>query len=57
MRGTLEPEETPGGGLTMAISMPVADRPAQADAEQKPGAARGTAEISCTWAGPIPAAT
>jgi signal transduction histidine kinase len=24
MRGTLEPEETPGGGLTMTISMPAA---------------------------------
>jgi two-component system, OmpR family, sensor histidine kinase KdpD len=31
MRGTLEPEETPGGGLTMAISVPVAPGPAQAD--------------------------
>jgi two-component system sensor histidine kinase KdpD len=26
MRGTLEPEETPGGGLTMTISMPAAPR-------------------------------
>ena len=57
MRGTLAPEETPGGGLTMAISVPVADRPAQADAAQKLGAARDTVEISRTWAGPIPAAT
>jgi hypothetical protein len=24
MHGTLEPEETPGGGLTMAISVPAA---------------------------------
>ena len=24
MRGTLEPEQTPGGGLTMAISLPAA---------------------------------
>jgi two-component system, OmpR family, sensor histidine kinase KdpD len=24
MRGTLEPEESPGGGLTMAISVPAA---------------------------------
>ena len=31
MRGTLEPEETPGGGLTMAISVPVAHGPAPAD--------------------------
>jgi two-component system sensor histidine kinase KdpD len=30
MRGTLEPEETPGGGLTMAISMPVARESAPA---------------------------
>jgi two-component system sensor histidine kinase KdpD len=27
MDGTLEPEETPGGGLTMAISVPAATRP------------------------------
>jgi two-component system sensor histidine kinase KdpD len=31
MRGTLEPEETPGGGLTMAISVPVAPGSGQAD--------------------------
>jgi two-component system sensor histidine kinase KdpD len=30
MRGTLEPEETPGGGLTMTISLPRAPRPPQA---------------------------
>jgi two-component system, OmpR family, sensor histidine kinase KdpD len=30
MRGTLEPEETPGGGLTMALSVPVAGGSAQA---------------------------
>jgi two-component system sensor histidine kinase KdpD len=30
MRGTLEPEETPGGGLTMTISLPGAPRPPQA---------------------------
>jgi signal transduction histidine kinase len=29
MRGTLEPAETPGGGLTMTISLPAAPRPAQ----------------------------
>jgi two-component system sensor histidine kinase KdpD len=29
MRGTLEPEETPGGGLTMAISVPAVPRPVQ----------------------------
>ena len=27
MGGTLEPEETPGGGLTMALSLPAAPRP------------------------------
>jgi two-component system, OmpR family, sensor histidine kinase KdpD len=34
MGGTLEPEETPGGGLTMALSLPAApmpDRPGQGD--------------------------
>jgi hypothetical protein len=25
-RGTLEPEETPGGGLTMTVSVPAASR-------------------------------
>jgi two-component system sensor histidine kinase KdpD len=30
MRGTLEPEQTPGGGLTMAISLPAAPGPAPA---------------------------
>jgi two-component system sensor histidine kinase KdpD len=30
MGGTLEPEETPRGGLTMAISVPAASRPASA---------------------------
>jgi two-component system, OmpR family, sensor histidine kinase KdpD len=30
MSGTLEPEETPGGGLTMAISVPAATRPRSA---------------------------
>ncbi len=29
MGGTLEPEETPGGGLTMAISVPAAPAPAE----------------------------
>jgi two-component system sensor histidine kinase KdpD len=29
MHGTLEPEETPGGGLTMAISLPAAPSLAQ----------------------------
>jgi two-component system, OmpR family, sensor histidine kinase KdpD len=30
MHGTLEPEETPGGGLTMTISLPAVHEPAQA---------------------------
>ncbi|HEV3287563.1 MAG TPA: DUF4118 domain-containing protein [Streptosporangiaceae bacterium] len=30
MGGTLEPEETPGGGLTMAVSLPVAAQPGSA---------------------------
>jgi two-component system sensor histidine kinase KdpD len=30
MGGTLEPEETPGGGLTMAVSVPAASAPAPA---------------------------
>ena len=29
MRGTLEPEETPGGGLTMVISVPAVPGPVQ----------------------------
>jgi two-component system, OmpR family, sensor histidine kinase KdpD len=32
MGGTLEPEETPGGGLTMTISVPVAPGPARLEA-------------------------
>jgi two-component system sensor histidine kinase KdpD len=43
MRGTLEPEETPGGGLTMAISVPVARGSAQAYLDN-PG--RGEREAS-----------
>jgi K+-sensing histidine kinase KdpD len=31
MRGTLQPEETPGGGLTMTLSMPAARGPAAPD--------------------------
>ncbi len=30
IRGTLTPQETPGGGLTMAISIPAAPGPGQA---------------------------
>ena len=35
MGGTLEPEETPGGGLTMAISVPVAPGPAGPEAGRR----------------------
>jgi two-component system, OmpR family, sensor histidine kinase KdpD len=34
MGGTLEPEETPGGGLTMTLSLPAAPAPAAAQAEE-----------------------
>jgi two-component system, OmpR family, sensor histidine kinase KdpD len=38
MGGTLEPEDTPGGGLTMAISLPAAPAPARAG-DGRPGQA------------------
>jgi hypothetical protein len=41
MRGTLEPEETPGGGLTMAISVPAAPRPAEHTRRARQARARG----------------
>jgi two-component system sensor histidine kinase KdpD len=44
MRGTLEPEETPGGGLTMAISVPVA-----ADGSAKRSGRRPLADGSRRW--------
>ena len=31
MGGSLEPEETPGGGLTMILSLPVATEPGEAE--------------------------
>lgn len=34
MQGTLEPEQTPGGGLTMTLSLPAAPSPARAGAAQ-----------------------
>jgi hypothetical protein len=45
MGGTLEPDETPGGGLTMTLSLPAAPRPAVSvrqdhDGETYPDAAR-----------------
>ena len=40
MGGTLEPEDTPGGGLTMALSLPAAPRPPRAG-RPAGGATRG----------------
>jgi two-component system, OmpR family, sensor histidine kinase KdpD len=34
MGGTLEPDETPGGGLTMTLSLPAAPGPADGDGQQ-----------------------
>jgi two-component system, OmpR family, sensor histidine kinase KdpD len=34
MGGTLEPDETPGGGLTMTLSLPAAPAPTHGDAQQ-----------------------
>jgi two-component system, OmpR family, sensor histidine kinase KdpD len=50
MGGSMEPEETPGGGLTMAISLPAAAAPARA----VPGGPAERAEIpsAATAAGP-----
>jgi two-component system, OmpR family, sensor histidine kinase KdpD len=48
MRGTLAPEETPGGGLTMAISVPVAPGSAQA----RPDSVRPGRWQDNSWAGP-----
>jgi two-component system sensor histidine kinase KdpD len=36
MGGTLTPEETPGGGLTMVVSLP-ASPSSESPAEQEPG--------------------
>lgn len=36
MGGTLTPEDTPGGGLTMVIALPVADAPAAARGPESP---------------------
>jgi two-component system sensor histidine kinase KdpD len=38
MGGTLDPHETPGGGLTMVISLPAARRTAQPAARELIGA-------------------
>jgi two-component system, OmpR family, sensor histidine kinase KdpD len=44
MRGTLEPDETPGGGLTMIMSVPAAPGPAP-----PPGTAWWPASPSPDW--------
>jgi hypothetical protein len=44
MGGTLEPDETPGGGLTMTLSLPAAPAPAGGDAQ--PPARQGTSFLS-----------
>jgi two-component system sensor histidine kinase KdpD len=51
MGGTLEPEDTPGGGLTMALSLPAAPGPARATVDGQPGR-REFAEIPSTGTAP-----
>jgi two-component system, OmpR family, sensor histidine kinase KdpD len=41
MGGTLEPEETPGGGLTMTLSLPAAPGPARPFTPELPGTPAG----------------
>ena len=41
MGGTLEPEETPGGGLTMTLSLPAVPAPEGAQAAERLPAAGG----------------
>jgi two-component system sensor histidine kinase KdpD len=48
MGGTLNPEETPGGGLTMVVSLPAAPR------RGAPGAAPGMRERGDTAGPPVP---
>jgi two-component system, OmpR family, sensor histidine kinase KdpD len=43
MGGTLDPEDTPGGGLTMALSLPAAPATADPASPEPAGAASGTA--------------
>jgi two-component system sensor histidine kinase KdpD len=40
MRGTLQPAQTPGGGLTMTMSLPAAPRPTRAHLPSPPAATR-----------------
>ncbi len=55
MHGTLEPEETPGGGLTMAISVPAAPGPAEPHpafpARREPEGTGSTLRQAATMAG------
>ncbi len=55
MGGTLEPEETPGGGLTMAISVPAAPAPAEPHpafpARREPEETGSTLRQAATMAG------
>jgi two-component system sensor histidine kinase KdpD len=51
MRGTLQPEETPGGGLTMAISVPLARGPAPADLDRRKREGIGPTRRQAGYAG------
>jgi len=53
MGGTLEPEDTPGGGLTMALSLPAAPGPAAA-LDGRPGRRERTEIPSAAAAAPPP---
>lgn len=44
MGGTLTPEETPGGGLTMVVALPAAPRPGESPATPLPGRRERAAE-------------
>ncbi len=56
MGGTLEPEETPGGGLTMMLSLPAVPAPElpPADPPGEPGAPRARARCRCLRPGDPP---
>ena len=55
MGGTLDPEDTPGGGLTMALSLPTApapgDRPAAVAAGEPDGRERAETPSAASAAG------
>jgi two-component system sensor histidine kinase KdpD len=52
MGGTLEPEETPGGGLTMTLSLPAAPSPAQPFTGELPAVPAGRLPNPSPSAGP-----